>query len=179
VRVHGALRVCMAGQSTAAIAAYAERVAVSLRAMDAPEISKFIVASRDGYVADRVASGDDPEVAARTVDEQVAAMFPGGAPSPGHLLFCVEEDGTPVGSLWIGPPSDDRPGDWWIWDITLDESHQGRGLGRATMLLAEREARANGGTRVGLNVFGHNAVARHLYESLGYEPVAIRMSKSL
>ena len=47
------------------------------------------------------------------------------------------------------------------------------------MLLAEREATAKGATRLGLTVFGHNPVVRHLYESLGYQPVSIRMSKAL
>jgi ribosomal protein S18 acetylase RimI-like enzyme len=47
------------------------------------------------------------------------------------------------------------------------------------MLLAEDEARKRGATELGLNVFGTNAVARHLYESLGYNPTSIRMAKKL
>jgi ribosomal protein S18 acetylase RimI-like enzyme len=47
------------------------------------------------------------------------------------------------------------------------------------MVLAEREARSHGATELGLNVFGSNTVARHLYETLGYGTVAVRMSKRL
>ena len=36
-----------------------------------------------------------------------------------------------------------------------------------------------GGTRVGLNVFGPNAVARALYDSLGYRVMATAMYKDL
>jgi ribosomal protein S18 acetylase RimI-like enzyme len=47
------------------------------------------------------------------------------------------------------------------------------------MLLAESQARSKGATDLSLNVFGHNAVARHLYEELGYSTIAIRMRKQL
>jgi ribosomal protein S18 acetylase RimI-like enzyme len=152
---------------------------VSLRQMVGPEIPKFLAASSDGYIADRVASGDDPAVAARAADEQVAAMFPDGEPGPDQLLYRVEDDGRPVGSLWIGLASADRPNAWWVWDITIDAGHRGRGLGKSVMLLAEREARSHGATELGLNVFGSNTVARRLYEHLGYTTVAVRMSKRL
>ncbi len=78
-----------------------DRVVVALRPMAGAEIPEYLAASRDGYIADRVDSGDDAAVAARAADETIAAVFPGGEPGPGH--FRVEEDGEPVGSLWIGP----------------------------------------------------------------------------
>jgi ribosomal protein S18 acetylase RimI-like enzyme len=106
-------------------------------------------------------------------------MFPDGQSGPGQLLYRVEKDGQPVGSLWISPVSPNQPEAWWVWDITIEEPHRGRGLGKAAMLLAEREARSHGATELGLNVFGSNTVARHLYELLGYGTVAVRMSKRL
>jgi hypothetical protein len=81
---------------------------VALRPMVGPEIPEFVAASHDGYVADRVASGDDPVVAAGAADETIAAMFPDGEPRPGHLLYRIEEDGQPVRSLWIGAVSADQ-----------------------------------------------------------------------
>jgi ribosomal protein S18 acetylase RimI-like enzyme len=47
------------------------------------------------------------------------------------------------------------------------------------MALAEVEARKRGATALGLNVFGYNQIARHLYESMGYTATAIRMKKNL
>ena len=64
-------------------------------------------------------------------------------------------------------------------DIEIDPEHRGRGLGRDTMLLAEEEARRLGRTRIKLNVFARNAVARALYLSLGFEEMAIQMSKAV
>jgi hypothetical protein len=41
---------------------YADRTAVSLRPMVGPEIPEFLATSPAEYIADRVASGDDPAV---------------------------------------------------------------------------------------------------------------------
>ena len=152
---------------------------VTLRSMVGTEIPEFLARSQKDYIADRVASGEDPAVAKRIAEEQITALFPDGHPAPGQHLFRVEENGEPVGSLWIGPFSADQPATWWVWDITIDEEHRGRGLGKAAMLFAEREAGSRGATELGLNVFGRNTVARHLYESLGYGTVSVRMSKRL
>ena len=147
--------------------------------MPGPAVPEFLAASQADYIADRVASGEDPAVAKRIAEEQVAALFPDGQPGPGQHLYRVEEDGEQIGSLWIGRVSSEKPATWWVWDIAIDEGDRGRGLGRATMLLAEREARSHGATELGLNVFGRNTVALHLYETLGYNTVAVRMSKKL
>ena len=160
-------------------APYADRMTVSLRPMLGPEIPEFLAASQADYIADRVASGEDPAVAKRIAEEQLAALFPDGQPTPGQHLYRVEEDGEQVGSLWIGQVSAEQPATWWVWDIAIDEGDRGRGLGKATMLLAEREARSQSAAELGLNVFGRNTVARHLYEKLGYTTVAVRMSKKL
>ncbi len=45
--------------------------------------------------------------------------------------------------------------------------------------LFEVEARAGGHRRVELNVFGDNAPARHLYDSVGYVEMARQMGKDL
>jgi GNAT superfamily N-acetyltransferase len=120
-------------------AAYPCEVVVSFRLMVGPEISEFVAASRDGYIADRVASGDDADVAAMAAEEQTGAAFPADQPGLGHLLYRLQDDGAAVGWLWIGtgPVSADQTRSWWVRDIAIDPPHRGRGLGKAAMLLAE------------------------------------------
>jgi GNAT superfamily N-acetyltransferase len=65
----------------------------------------------------------------------------------------------------------------FIYDIEIDEEHQGRGLGRATMLAAEDLVRIAGLREIALNVFGWNSRAEALYRSLGYVTAATQMSK--
>lgn len=70
-----------------------------------------------------------------------------------------------------------------MW-VILDEAHitniavhpnlRNRGLGRLTMLALERKAAELGASRMTLEVRVSNAVARHLYESLGFRGTGIR-----
>jgi GNAT superfamily N-acetyltransferase len=154
-------------------------VPVSLRPLTDEELSEFIQGDVERYVEERVRSGERPDVARRIAREQSEALFPEGSPADGQLLFRVLDDGTAVGTLWIGPQRADQQGAFWVWDVRIEEAHRGKGYGRAAMELAEAEARSRGASELGLNVFGHNQVARQLYESMGYTATAIRMKKSL
>ncbi len=137
------------------------------------------MAMRDSYVDDRVAAGEDRAGATANADGQFAVLFPDGAPAEGQHVMHVVDAEEVVGLLWMGRPLSGPPGTWFVFDVEIDEAHRGRGLGREAMRLAEEWTRARGGTRVGLNVFGPNTVARTLYDSLGYRVMAIAMYKDL
>ena len=94
------------------------------------------------------------------------------------LMRVLDDTSTPVGWLWVGPHPHRADG-VFIYDIEIDQSHQGRGLGRATMLAAEALARDAGMAHIGLNVFGWNDRAKNLYDSLGYEATSTQMAKRL
>ena len=119
----------------------------------------------------------------RQVPERAAdlrPMLPDGLATQGHLLLVAvdPDDGQRVGVLWFGPSTDD-PAMVWVYDITVDEERRRQGWGRAIMRAFEREARARGFARAGLNVYGDNHVARRLYESLGYVETARQLHKEL
>ncbi|MGO8877044.1 MAG: GNAT family N-acetyltransferase [Acidimicrobiales bacterium] len=152
---------------------------IYLRPMSDEERKSWLEDQREGYVTERVGSGESPEEAQRVADAQYALLFPDGRPAPGHLFSRVMEDDKPVGWLWIGPRTPERPDAFWVWDVVIDEPYRGGGRGRAAMVLAEQQARGAGASEIGLNVFGQNTVARGLYESLGYDTTAILMRKEL
>ena len=147
--------------------------------MPAEVLGPWLASSHDEYLRERIAAGDSPEYAQQRADEADAEYFPDGRPAEGQQVYQVVDGDDVVGVLWIGPVSLQRPHEWWVFDIAIHEPHRGKGLGRATMLLAESEARRLGAVKLGLNVFGHNRVAQNLYTSLGYEPTAINMAKTL
>jgi ribosomal protein S18 acetylase RimI-like enzyme len=93
------------------------------------------------------------------------------------LFFDVVDGNSPVGVLWLG--INPQTESWWIYDIAMHPQFRGLGHGRETLRLAEAEVRSRGGHELGLNVFGSNAVALHLYESVGYEAQNVRMKKTL
>jgi ribosomal protein S18 acetylase RimI-like enzyme len=152
---------------------------VKLELKTAHELSQWLPGKKDEYVAQRIKAGEDPDVAQRTSDSQYAELFPGEGPAEGQHVMNVIDEEEIVGTLWIGRPFSRDANTWYIFDIEIAKDFRGRGYGRAAMEAAEAWTRERGGTRVALNVFGHNLVARSLYDSLGYEVLATSMFKDL
>jgi ribosomal protein S18 acetylase RimI-like enzyme len=109
----------------------------------------------------------------------LAQLLPAGLGSEGMWLLAVlDASGRQVGVLWIGPHPEGRPGAY-IYDMEIEASHRGLGLGRAAMVEAESIVVGSGFDRISLNVLGPNMTAKRLYDSLDYQVVATRMTKSL
>ncbi len=148
--------------------------------MRADEFERWLPRLREGYATDIMQNGGASEADARTkavVDTE--RLFPNGQPSPDQFVFVIEVDAEPVGELWVAERAGDLGRGLWIYDVHVEKAYRGRGYGKEAILLAEEEARRRGLSRVALNVFGGNAVARGLYQSLGYRETAILMSKNV
>ena len=85
-------------------------------------------------------AGDTPERAAAGRRASQERFFPDGRLVDGQLLFTIVAAGEDAGWLWIGPMED--PSSWYVWDVAVHEAFRGRGIGEATMLLAEDVARS-------------------------------------
>jgi ribosomal protein S18 acetylase RimI-like enzyme len=110
--------------------------------------------------------------------KQLGELLPTGLSSEGHHFWRITTpDGDAVGDLWvqIGPAK----GRAFIYFIGIDEAFRGKGYGRAAMQALEAEVRPRGATRIDLSVFGDNATAIHLYQSLGYQIQAMGMRKPI
>jgi ribosomal protein S18 acetylase RimI-like enzyme len=123
-------------------------------------------------------SGESEAAAQANVARNRRELFDGDEPKPGHYFFVLRSGVEVVGRVWIACSSE-SPTEAYIFDVIVPENHRGEGWGREVMLRAEDWARGEGISRIGLNVFGYNTVARRLYESLGYRETAIRMLKDL
>ncbi|HEY5454974.1 MAG TPA: GNAT family N-acetyltransferase [Acidothermaceae bacterium] len=152
---------------------------VTLQPMSPEEIGPWLEQSKADHIADRIDTGEDPETAEGITDAIAERLFPGGVPAAGQYVFLVTEDALPVGSVWTGAGYEGPPDVWFLWSIEIDVAARGHGLGRHAVRLAEEFARKSGATKLELNVFGNNSVARSLYESLGYRITTIQMSKLL
>lgn len=152
-----------------------------LRPFRADEIAEYVAEIRTAYAAELCEHLFlDEDAAGARADRSAAEAFPEGAVAPGHWIFAVEDaEGTRVGRLWLGEPFDGEAESMWIYDIEIAPEHRGRGLGRDTMLLAEEQARLHGRRRIKLNVFARNTIARALYRSLGFEEMAVQMTKEV
>ncbi len=131
------------------------------------------------YRKQLLATGFTSEEVSLNIEQNEKSLFVDGAPNEDQRIFAVMDDETKVGSLWLATREERNPGEWFVYDIVIDKEFRGKGFGRSTMQAAEGYVKSQGGTRLALNVFGPNAVARGLYESLGYETMAIGMRKAL
>ena len=110
---------------------------------------------------------------------QQEQLFPGGVPAEGQHVMNLVARRRAVGVLWMGGPSAASEDTWYVFYVEIDEAHRGQGLGAP----GDGGGRGVDGRarrpRIALNVFGPNAVARSLYDSLGYQVMATSMYKDL
>ena len=156
---------------------------LALRPLRDDELADYVARGEVSYAGDMVAHAGIPEEAARAKSKHDwANLLPEGLASPGQHLFALEDKATGerVGDLWFAERDSDF-GDKaaFIYAIEIFEEFRGRGFGRQAMLALEDEVRSRGLSRIALNVFGGNDVARSLYRSIGYAETAVFMSKGL
>ena len=108
-----------------------------------------------------------------------AQLLPKGLKSRAQFLYSILHEGRVIGRVWFELKRKDGSNRAFIYDIALNPSQRGKGLGRRALRAFEREAKRLGAQVAGLHVFGHNARARALYETSGYHYTSMHMSKSL
>lgn len=151
---------------------------VTLQPMTEVDYDTFAAVSLEGYIAERAQADETSlEQERETASAQVASILAQGFRTPGHHFWRVVADDVAVGSLWVFV--DDAQRRAFIYDIVIDEAKRGKGYGEATMRALEQEMRPLGITHIGLNVFGHNAIARALYDKMGYRVSATYMLKRI
>jgi GNAT superfamily N-acetyltransferase len=155
-------------------------MSVQVRPITAEEFAAWLPRMEEGYAADMVRSGGLAAAGAATkAREDTERLFPGGRPTEGQDVYVVEADGEPVGNVWVAERDALSGRELFVYAMEVDEAHRGRGYGRAAMEFVEEEARRRGVVQISLNVFGGNEVARGLYRSVGYDEVAVAMTKRL
>jgi GNAT superfamily N-acetyltransferase len=151
----------------------------SIRAITLSEFQAWEKSSELNYAAEKVKEGLSEEDALAESKASREKHLPKGLATPNHYLYSVELDGAVIGTLWWGLSKQGKTDVPWIFDIMLEPSSRGKGLGRRVMEWAADDVRSKGFSKLGLHVFGHNKVARGLYESLGFETTNIVMYKKL
>ena len=149
--------------------------------MSDAEYDSWDIHSRLNYAAEKEKEGLSPEDARAESEKSFARHLPQGKNTQDQHIYAVTraESGEVAGHLWWGMRNHGSKKIPWIFDIELRAEFRGQGLGRATMELAQADVKAKGFDRLGLHVFGHNKVARALYESIGFETLNVVMVKEL
>ena len=148
---------------------------VALIEMNPEEFTKWNERVWIAYREELMQAGLSETEADQNVAQNISQTMPDGIPLSGNYIFNVVSNQDNVGAVWLN----DRETNWFIYDIEIDQSHRGQGLGRETMRAIEAFVKANGGTEISLSVFGFNEIARKLYETEGYETTRLAMTKKL
>lgn len=108
-------------------------------------------------------------------------LLPDGLNTEGHYIMSLRETGSQqiVGMIWFGIQESNEPPGAFIWDFSIYEQYRGKGYGKQALEALHRKLKEMGTYNVSLHVFGHNKVARSLYEKMGYEVTNVVMSKKI
>jgi ribosomal protein S18 acetylase RimI-like enzyme len=119
----------------------------------------------------RPATGADLPLVARLLEAGFGTPEPDGLAdrldSPSERTVIVDVGGSPVGTLRLTRDGDDAR----VYGFVIDPAVQGRGIGRAALRRACQQLRAEGASRIGLEVDVENDRALGLYTSVGFTPV--------
>ncbi|MEY8350803.1 GNAT family N-acetyltransferase [Bacillus cereus] len=151
---------------------------ITLRTMNKEEFQLYISGAIENYAKNKVTSGNWGEDEAINLSKkEFSRLLPKDEKSELNYLYSIFQDQQLVGMIWIAKTSTTNPDQGYIFDFIIYESHQGQGYGKQAMKEIEMIAKELGMNKIALHVFGHNKVARRLYEQLGYEITNINMVK--
>lgn len=150
---------------------------VALKEMTTSQFESYIEDAIQHYAEEKVASGNwKSEEALSKSKEEFNRLLPDGEKTKDNYLFTIFADEEEAGMIWLSRKSADVG---FIYKIQILDMSQGKGYGKAAMKEIEVVAKELGMTKIELHVFGHNKVARNLYESLDYETTNVLMAKTI
>ncbi|MEY9974224.1 ribosomal protein S18 acetylase RimI-like enzyme [Lysinibacillus sp. RC46] len=153
---------------------------ITLKPMNQEEFKQYISYAIEDYAKDKIASGNWTEDEALDLSrESFERLLPQNEKTENNHLFSIFHNDILVGMIWISQKAPTNPNEGFIYDFVIFEQYQGQGYGKKAMKEAEIIAKELGMNKIGLNVFGHNKIARGLYEKMGYEITNITMAKMI
>lgn len=145
--------------------------------MSSDEFQQYLDYAIENFANEQIKSGNwKQEGAISKAAEEHKWLLPDGPNSNNNYLFTIRDGDIKVGMVWLAQKNDNKG---FIYDINIWRGNQGKGYGKQAMKQVEIIAKKIGLKMIGLHVFGHNKVARGLYEQLGYVETNIKMEKSL
>lgn len=151
---------------------------VTLKRMGKEAYQQYMMSAIEDFAKEKVVSGNwAEEEAIRLSTESFTRLLPEKEETEFNYLYSVFNGEQIVGMIWIAQKSPTSPEKGFIYDFIIFEEYQGMGYGKEAMKALEEIAKELGMKKIGLHVFGHNKVARGLYEKMGYEITNISMEK--
>jgi len=150
---------------------------VKLEKMNTSEFQQYLSYAIKNFAEEQIKSGNwEQQDAISKATEEHKKLLPDGEETENNYLFIIRDGEQEIGMIWLAHKTSEKG---FIYDVNIWEGNQGKGYGKQAMKEVERVAKKIGLKKIGLHVFGHNKVARGLYEKLGYMETNIKMEKTL
>ncbi|MGG0741467.1 GNAT family N-acetyltransferase [Niallia taxi] len=153
---------------------------ITLQPMNQEQFKQYISYAIKDYAKDKIASGNWSENEAIDLSKKAfERLLPKDEKTENNHLFSIFHNNILVGMIWISQKVPTNSNEGFIYDFVIFEQYQGLGYGKKAMKEAEIIAKELGMNKMVLHVFGHNKIARGLYEKMGYEITNITMAKTI
>jgi ribosomal protein S18 acetylase RimI-like enzyme len=150
---------------------------ITLNEMNSAAFQNYINYAVKSYAEEHVKAGNwNEQESIDKATKEYEMLLPEGLKTANNKLFTIFFEKQEVGMIWLAHKSNEKG---FIYDINIWEDYQGRGYGKQAMKEIEVIGRNLGLKYIRLHVFGHNKVARDLYQKLGYKDTDIIMEKAL
>jgi RimJ/RimL family protein N-acetyltransferase len=151
---------------------------VTLQKMNTDEFKQYLDTAVADYAKEKVSAGNwDEEDSLQRAKDEFSNLLPDGENSENNYLYTIlNEKNEGAGIIWLERQSPEKG---FIYDIRIKDEYQGKGYGKETMKAIEEKAKQLGMNKIGLHVFGHNKIARGLYEKIGYKTTNVVMEKEI
>lgn len=150
---------------------------ITLVLMNSDEYQKYISTAIKAYAKEKVLSGNwKQEESISKSEEEYTRLLPKGERTKNHFLYTILYDEKAIGIIWLAKKTEEIG---YIYDVYILEEYQGNGYAKKAMKEMESIGKEKGLKKIGLHVFGHNKVAKGLYDNLGYQTTNILMEKEI
>jgi ribosomal protein S18 acetylase RimI-like enzyme len=150
---------------------------IKLVEMNSVEYQIYISTAIKTYAEEKVLAGNwNKEESVRKAKEEYGRLLPNGEKTENNFLYSIVMDEKAIGVIWLARLSEKKG---YIYDLAIEQAYQGFGYGKEAMKQIENVGQKLGINNIGLHVFGHNLVARGLYEKLGYQTTNVLMEKEI
>lgn len=150
---------------------------IKLSLMNADEYQRYLSSAIKAYAEEKVLAGNwKQDESLKKAEEEYTKLLPQGEKTERNFLYTIQKGDEAVGVIWLAQKSEELG---FIYDIYILEKYQGNGYAKEALKSIENVGQKLGLKKIGLHVFGHNKVARGLYEKLGYETTNVLMEKDI
>jgi RimJ/RimL family protein N-acetyltransferase len=150
---------------------------IRLVLMNSEEYKKYLSSAVKLYAEEKVISGNwNQKESISKAQEEYTRLLPKGEKTESNFLYTILNDDKAIGVIWFAQLSKEKG---YIYDIYIVEKYQGFGYAKEAMKQIEYVGQKLGLKKIGLHVFGHNKVAKGLYDKLGYQTTNVLMEKEI